>query len=91
MFGKYKGAIALLRKTNLLSDLKAYHCLLHQRSLCAKYIIVEDVVTTVVKIVKYIRAQPPYRHEFRLLLDEYNVSMTIFCCILRCDAYPAAT
>ena len=33
MVGKNKGAIALLRKTNLLSDFKAYHCLLHQQSL----------------------------------------------------------
>ena len=30
MVGKHKGAIALLRKTNLLFDFKAYHCLLHQ-------------------------------------------------------------
>ena len=31
-----------------------------------------DVMTTVVKIVHYIRAQPLHRLEFRLLLDEYN-------------------
>ena len=72
MVGKNKGAIALLRKTNLLSDFKAYHCLLHQQSLCAKHVAVEDVMTTVVKIVNYIRAQPLHRREFRLLLDEYN-------------------
>ena len=29
-------------------------------------------MTTVVKIVNYIRAQPLHRREFRLLLDEYN-------------------
>ena len=52
MVGKNKGAIALLRKTNLLSDFKAHHCLLHQQSLCAKHVAVEDVLTTVVKICK---------------------------------------
>ena len=72
MVGKYRRAIALLRKTNLLSDFKAYHCLLHQQSICAKHITVVDVITTVVKIVNYICAQPLYRREFRLLLDEYN-------------------
>ena len=70
MVGKNKGAIALLRKTNLLSDFKAYHCLL--QSLCAKHVAVEDVMTTMVKILNYIRAQPLHRREFRLLLDEYN-------------------
>ena len=61
MLGKNKGAIALLRKTNLLSDFKAYHCLLRKTRM-----------TTVVKIVNYIRAQPLHRREFRVLLDEYN-------------------
>ena len=46
MIGKNKGAIGLLRKTNLLSDFKAHHCLLHQQSLCAKHVAVEDVMTT---------------------------------------------
>ena len=72
MVGKNKGAIALLRKTNLLSDFKAYHCLLHQQSVCAKHVAVEDVMSTVVKIINYIRAQPLHCREFRLLLDEYN-------------------
>ena len=72
MVVKNKGAIALPRKTNLLSDFKAYHCSLHQQSLCAKHVAVEDDMTTVVKIVNYIRAQPLYRREFRVLLDEYN-------------------
>ena len=72
MVGKSKGAIALPRKTNLLSDFKAYHCLLHQQSLCAKHVAVEDLMTTVVKFVNYIRAQPLYRREFRVLLNEYN-------------------
>ena len=34
--------------------------------------LVEDIMTTVVKIVNYIRAQPLHRREFRLLLDEHN-------------------
>ena len=72
MVGKYKGAIALLRKTNLLSDFKAYHCLLYQQSLCAKHITVVDVTITVVKIVTYICAQSLHQLKFRLLLDEYN-------------------
>ena len=29
-------------------------------------------MTTVVKIINYIRAQPLHRPEFRVLLDEYN-------------------
>ena len=62
--------------------------LLHQQSLCAKHITVEDVMTIVVKIVNYIRAQPLYPYEFRLLFDEYNMGMVMFCCILRFDGYP---
>ena len=72
MSGKYNGAIALLRKKKLLSDFKAYHCLLHQQSFCIKHITVVDVITTVVKIVNCVRAQPLHRLEFLLLLDEYN-------------------
>ena len=48
------------------------HCLLHQQSHCAKHVAVEDGMTTVVKIVNYIRAQPLHRRKFRVLLDEYN-------------------
>ena len=72
MVVKNKGAIALPRKTSLLSDFKAYHCLLHQQSLCAKPVAVEDVITTVIKIVNCIRAQPLSRRQFRVLLDEYS-------------------
>ena len=71
-----------------MSDFKAYHCLLHQQSLCAKHITVEDVMTTVVKMMKYIRAQQLRRREFRLLIDKYKMSMVIFCCMLRLDGYP---
>ena len=45
MVGKNKEAFALLRKTNLLSDFKAYHCLLHQQSLFAKHVADENVST----------------------------------------------
>ena len=72
MVRKYKGAIALTRKTNLLSDFKAYHCLLHQQSLFAKHITVVDGMTSAAKVMNYIRAQPFHRSEFRFLLDEYN-------------------
>ena len=91
MVEKYQRAIALLMKTSLLSDFKAYHCLLHQQSLCEKDITVVDVMTTVVKIVNYICAQPLHRHEFRLLLDAYSMSMVFFCCILRFGGYPEVT
>ena len=69
--GKNNGAIASLRKTNLLSDFKAHYCLLHQQSLSAKRVAVEDVMTTVVKIVNYIHAQPLHCHKSYFLLDEY--------------------
>ena len=74
MVGKYKKAIAFLRIINLLSDFKAYHCLLNQRSLYARQIIVVDDVTTLVKIVNYtyISALTFYLLEFRLLIGECN-------------------
>ena len=62
----------ITKETNLLTDFKACHCLLHQQSLCAKHITVEDVMTIVLKIVNDIRAQPLHPREFRLLIDEYN-------------------
>ena len=51
--GKNKRANALLRETNLLSDFKAYHCLLHQQSFCAKHAadLQLKTFTTVVKII----------------------------------------
>ena len=71
MVEKKKGAISLLRKTKLFSDFKAYHCVIHQQSLCAKHVVIEDVMATVVKIVNCIRTQPLHRREFRCLRIQY--------------------
>ena len=71
MVGKHKGAIALLRKPTYCLILK-HIIVYYTNNRFAPNTLVEDVMTTVVKIVNYIHAQPLHRREFCLVLDEYN-------------------
>lgn len=54
MMGKHKGLGAEMRKIS--TDLLAFHCILHQKSLCSKLVdgYYMEVMGTVVKVVNFI-------------------------------------
>ena len=51
MCGKHNGVIALMRQEDKFPDFLAYHCIIHQESLCAKQVNLASVMSVVVEIV----------------------------------------
>ncbi|MBO1765133.1 hypothetical protein JQN64_28600, partial [Escherichia coli] len=72
MVGCHKGLVALLRQSGLFPNFVAYHCIIHQEALCAKYANIEDVMLTIVRVINFIRTRALNRREFRVLMDEVN-------------------
>ena len=56
MVGVEKGFIALCRKDSDIPKFVSYHCIIHQQSLCGKFLSMNNVMKTVVKVVNKIRA-----------------------------------
>lgn len=52
-----KGLVALLCQSGLFPNFVAYHCIIHQKELCAKYANIEDVMLTVVRVINFIRTR----------------------------------
>ena len=76
MCGKNCGAVALLRQEENFPNFIAYHCLIHQESLCAKQINLTGVMSIVVDIVCFIRAKALNHRQFKNLLEELESSNT---------------
>lgn len=70
MVGGEKGFIALCRKDNSFPKFLTYHCIIHQQSLCGKFLSMNNVMKTVVKVVNKVRAQALQRRLFRALTEE---------------------
>lgn len=70
MVGGEKGFIALCCKDNSFPKFLTYHCIIHQQSLCGKFLSMNNVMKTVVKVVNKVRAQALQRRLFRALTEE---------------------
>ena len=79
------GVIGLMKKDPDFGCFVSYHCIIHQESLCGKKMKLESVMTVVVKIVNFIRAQTLNHRQFHALLDEVDVQYAdhIFHCDVR--------
>jgi len=74
MVGRKTGLIGHLLADNDFPNFQAYHCIIHQQSLCSKMKDVEldSVMKVVVKIVNYIRSNSLCHRQFKELLSEYD-------------------
>lgn len=74
MMGSEKGFVSLLKKKYNLTNLLAFHCIIHQESLSARISVpeVDAVMKTVINIVNYIRARELNHRKFKSLLQELN-------------------
>lgn len=73
MVGRKLGLIGHLIADSHFRNFHAYHCIIHQQSLCSKMKHDElDSLMKVVKIVNFVRANALNHRQFRALLSEYE-------------------
>ncbi|XP_070595014.1 general transcription factor II-I repeat domain-containing protein 2-like [Erythrolamprus reginae] len=72
--GEESGLVGRMREKmkseNCVSELIAYHSIMHQETLCGKALKMEHVMNTVTQIVNFIRAKGLNHCQFKFFLDE---------------------
>ncbi|XP_075423872.1 general transcription factor II-I repeat domain-containing protein 2-like [Ascaphus truei] len=76
MTGKTNGFVALLRKkqSEIYEGSKIHHthCIIHQEVLCTKVINMENVLTSIKKIINFIRSRGLNQRQFSAFLSELD-------------------
>ncbi|XP_076135597.1 general transcription factor II-I repeat domain-containing protein 2, partial [Alosa pseudoharengus] len=76
MCGHRSGLVARIRERmrdeNVTGELTAYHCIIHQESLCGKALKIEHVLSILTRAVNFIRAKGLNHRQFKALLDELD-------------------
>ena len=76
MCGRKSGLVGRIREKmqdeNVTSELTAYHCIIHQESLCGKAFKMEHVMSIITRAVNFIRARGLNHRQFKSFLVELN-------------------
>ncbi|KAJ8375466.1 hypothetical protein SKAU_G00060460 [Synaphobranchus kaupii] len=76
MCGHRSGLVARIRERmreeNVTGELTAYHCIIHQESLCGKALKMEHVMSTITRAVNFIRPKGLNHRQFKALLGELD-------------------
>ncbi|KAM4566993.1 general transcription factor II-I repeat domain-containing protein 2-like [Odontesthes bonariensis] len=76
MCGRRSGLVARMRERmreeNVTDELTAYHCIIHQESLCGKALKMEHVMSTIKRAVNIIRAKGLNHRQFKAFLGEFD-------------------
>ena len=74
MLGVKAGLVSRLKSKALTYgvELKSFHCIIHQESLCSKKLKMEHVMNIVIKTVNWIRSHALNNRQFSALLEEMD-------------------
>lgn len=76
MCGQKSGLVGRIREKmkeeNVTSELTAYHCIIHQESLCGKALKMEHVMSIITLAVNFIRAKGLNHRQFKSFLKELS-------------------
>ncbi|KAJ8001251.1 hypothetical protein DPEC_G00192390 [Dallia pectoralis] len=76
MRGQKNGLVGMIRKKmqdeNVTGELTAYHCIIHQESLCGKALKMDHVMSIITGAVNFIRARGLNHRQFKSFLAELN-------------------
>ncbi|XP_013908076.1 PREDICTED: general transcription factor II-I repeat domain-containing protein 2-like [Thamnophis sirtalis] len=76
MRGEESGLVGRVREKmkseNCTGELTAYHCIIHQETLCGNILKMEHIMGTVTQTINFIRANGLNHHQFKSFLEEMH-------------------